>query len=70
MNRQVRNQVENLIEGIEMVVAKNQENRIKDIESRSVVQSNHMRGLAGSSYDGSNMSSTALQEKNERLNTL
>lgn len=31
-----------------------------------------MRGLAGSSYDGSNggMSSRALQEKNERLNTL
>ena len=70
MNRQVRNQIESLIEGIEIVVAKNQENRSRDNESRSVIQSNHMRGLAGSSYDDSNMSSTALQEMNERLNTL
>jgi hypothetical protein len=37
MNRQVRNQIESLIEGIEIVVAKNQENRSRDNESRSVI---------------------------------
>ena len=60
MNKKLRIQVESLIDGIETVVSKNQENRNREFLERS----NYMRGPSSSSYDGSisygGMSSTTL----------